>query len=174
MKSLIAALLIAVSVPAKAANLDTIVTDYAHPKLSASLLYTPSGVFDGGVTDVALVYHKADKNDSLWPQKLMEAGIPALSWTLLECGAGGNSSSAFAECGASVDIAPTLLSPITGALSRAGGNYAVIGKLLVSPDGNGLKLGISWKGNLITNGSVTPFDRIAFSPRLKIGYNYQF
>ena len=175
MKSLIAALLLAAAaIPARASYLDTIVSDYKHPKLSASMLYTPKLDFDGGVTDVALIYHKADPKDSLWPQKLIDAGVPALSWTLLESGVGGNRQTAFLDFGASVDVAPTLLSPLTNALAKAGGKAAVIGALIVSPDGNGVKIGISWKGNVVTNYGLTRFDELRFSPRFKIGYNYQF
>lgn len=175
LKRLIAGLLLAVAaIPARAAYLDTIVQDPTHPKMSASLLYTSKLDFDGGVTDVALVYHKADPKDSLWPQKLIDAGVPALSWTLLESGVGGNRQTAFLDFGPSVDVAPTLLSPLTNALSKAGGTYAKAALLIVSPDGNGVKLGFGWKGNVIQNGGLTRFDDLRFAPRFKVGYNYQF
>ena len=50
----------------------TILKDPTHPKLSAQVLYTPSFVFDGGVTDVAIVYHKADPDNTLWPQSFLD------------------------------------------------------------------------------------------------------
>lgn len=166
--------LVALSAASEAAYLDTIVADPTHPKVSASLLYTPKLEFDGGVSDVALVFHQADPHDSLWPQKWIESGVPALSWTLLECGVGGNTQSAFGECGSSVDVAPTLLSPLTAQLRKAGGRYALAADLIVSPDGNGLKIGWSWKGNFVQGGGITRFDDLRFAPRLKLGYNYKF
>lgn len=154
--------------------LEAIVSDPSHPKMSASLQYTSKLDFDGGVTDVALVYHRADPHDSLWPQKWIDAGVPAISWTLLECGAGGNTKTAFGECGASVDLAQTLLSPLSSALKTAGGKYAAFGSLLVSPNGGGVKLGVGWKSNLIENGGFARFDDMRFPPRYKFGYTYLF
>ena len=172
LKRLVAGLLILTPMPCFAAYLDTIVANPAHPYLSASMLYTSKLVLDGGVTDVALVWHVADPKDSLWPQKWIDAGVPALSWTLLECGAGGNTSSGFAECGASLDAAPTILGPLVSALNKAGGKYATVASLIANPNGNGVKLGVSWKANLLENGGVPQFDKIRAPVRYKVGYNY--
>lgn len=174
MNKLIALILVALTIPANASYIDTIVSDPFHPKMSLSLMYTSKMESDGGVTDVALAFHKADPKDSLWPQKLIDAGVPALTWTLLECGVGGNRDSAFAECGASIDAAQTMLGPIASALKNAGGYYAVFGNMLVSSDGGGVKIGMGWKSNIIQRGGFEQLDHLRFPPRYKLGYMYQF
>lgn len=153
---------------------NTIVKDPTHPKMSAELLYTPKIEFDGGVTDVALVYHKGDPTDTLWPQPLLDIGAPPFSWTLFEMGAGGNRDTGFIHTGASINVAPTLLGPLTEGLKSAGGTYAKIGTLLVAPDGGGVKLGIGWKTNIVRNGGFERFDHLSMPPRYGIGYTYQF
>jgi hypothetical protein len=153
--------------------LRTIVSDPTHPKLSARLLFTSKFVADGGVTDVALVYHKHDGLEP-WPAVLENAGIVCPSFTLLEVGAGGNAASAFVDAGLSVNIAPTLLTPLTSALKTAGGTAAVVGNLLVAPDGSGLSLGFGWKSNVIDNRALVRFDDLRFPPRYSVGYTWQF
>lgn len=152
----------------------TILKDPAHPKVSASLLYTAQMDFDGGVTDVALVYHKADPTDTLWPQKLLDLGMPPLSWTLLELGFGGNRDTAFARGGLAVDVAPTLLSPLKDGLHRIGGLAGRFGSLLVAENGTGVKLSVGWKTTLLQNGNLQRFNDLRFPPRYGVGYTYQF
>lgn len=152
----------------------TILRDYAHPKMSASLLYTSKLDFDGGVTDVALIYHKADPTDTLWPQAFQDLGMPPLSWTLLELGFGGNRQSAFLRGGVAVDVAPSLLSPLKDALHRVGGLAGRFGSLLVAENGTGLKLSIGWKTTVLQNGARVRLDDLRFPPRYGIGYTYQF
>lgn len=153
---------------------DTIIKDPAHPKMSAQLLYTPQFDFDGGVTNVALVYHKADPTDTLWPRKLLDLGMPPISWTLLEVGLGGNRQTAFVHGGLAVDVAPTLLGPLTNALKAAGGTAAKIGSLIVAPNGSGVKLSVGWKTNVIQNGGLVRLHDLRLPPRYGFGYSYQF
>lgn len=153
---------------------ETIVRDIAHPKVTASTLYTSRFDFDGGETKAALVWHKGDPNDTLWPQQLLDLGMPPLSWALLELGVGGNRESAFGRIGSSVDIAPTILSPLSSALKGAGGTAAVVGNLLVSPNGSGVNISFGWKANVIQNGGVARFNEWRFPPRFGFGYTYQF
>ncbi len=159
---------------ARAAYFDTIFQDPAHPKLSAKFLYTPKFAPDGGVTDVAAVYHRADPADSLWPRALLAAGLPPLSWTLLELGAGGNSQSGFLHFGASVNAAPTILGPLTARLRAAGGTYAKAADVLSAPNGTGLALGLGWKADAVANGGLRRFNQMRFPPRFGVGYTYQF
>lgn len=174
MKLLLAALIFACALPARAAYLKTFFQDPAHPKVSGSMLLTSRGDFDGGESDLALIFHKADPAETLMPQALLDLGIKPVSWTLLEGGAGGNTHTGFLSAGPGVYVAPTLLGPLTQALEAAGGNYAVLGHLLVSPDGSGLRLGVHWKANVINNGGLTRFNDLRFPPRYVFGYGYQF
>lgn len=153
---------------------DTFFRDPSHPKISAQILYTSRFDFDGGVSDVALVYHKADPGDSLWPKTFLAAGIPPLSWTLLEVGGGGNTQTGFVHFGTSINVAPTVLGPAIAALHNAGGKAAAFGNLLVSPDGSGLKLSLGWKADVVENGGFRRFNELRFPPRYGIGYVYQF
>lgn len=173
-KMILAALVCLGGLDARAAYFNTIVSDPAHPKISAKLLYTSKFALDGGLSDVALVYHKADPADCLWPKKLLDLGFPPVSWTLLEAGAGGNRETAFTHLGVSVNFAPTLLGPLINALDKIGGKAEALGMLLVSPDGSGLSLGLGWKANVVQNGGVVPFDHLRFPPRYSMGYVYQF
>lgn len=174
MRQILAVLLLTLSVKSKAAYIETIFNDPKHPYLSASALYTPKFEFDGAQTSVAIAYHRADPKDSLWPQKWIDAGVPALSWQLLELGAGGDTHSGFVSAGASVDLGPTLLGPLAGLLGSAGGSYATAGKLLVSPDGSGLKLGYGAKSVLIQNGGLVDWKDIRIVGRYEVGYVYKF
>lgn len=153
---------------------DTILKDPAHPKLTLSTLFTSRAAFDGAETKAAIVYHKGDATDTLWPQKLLDLGAPPLSWALFELGVGGNSQSAFVRGGASVDVAQTILGPAAQLLRGAGGTAAVIGNLLISPDGNGVNLSIGWKARLIENGMPLRINDIRLPPRYGVGYTYQF
>lgn len=175
-KTLLAALLLAGPAARAAADpyFRTILQDPTHPKISASALYTSRGEFDGGVTDVALVYHKASAEDTLWPRQLLELGAPPISWTLVEVGAGGNRQTAYVRGGLAVDVAPTLLGPLTQALERAGGLAAKFGNLIASHDGSGVKLSLGWKTTVVRNGGVPPLNEWSFPPRYGIGYCVAF
>lgn len=149
--------------------LRTIVSDPAHPKLSAKLLFTSKFAADGGVTDMALVYHKHDGLEP-WPTVLENAGIVCPSFTVVEAGVGGNANSAFVHAGLSLNVAPTVLGPLTDILKKSGGTAAVIGNLLVAPDGSGLSIGMGWKSNIIDKRALVRFDDLRFPPRYSIGY----
>jgi len=153
---------------------DTVFKDPKHPKISASVLYTADGKFDGGMTNVAVVYHKADPDNSLLPRKIRDLGVEPISWTLLELGGGGNQENAFGAGGTSIDVAPALLGPIKKVLERAGGRAAKFAPLLVSSNGSGVKLGISWKADIIKHGRFQRFNDLSFPPRYTVGYTYQF
>ncbi len=153
---------------------ETILKDPGHPKIGFGVLYTPAFLFDGAVTDVATIFHRGDPNDSLWPQQLLDLGFPPISWTLLELGGGGNRETGFVHGGASVNLAPTVLGPLTKALERAGGNAAKLGSLLEAPDGSGVRFGVGWKANVVRDGGLAPLNEMRFPPRYGIGYVYQF
>lgn len=154
---------------------ETILKDPAHPKVGVGVLYTPAFIFDGGVTDVALIFHRANPDDTLWPQQLLDLGMVPVSWTLLEVGGGGNRETAFIHAGASVNLAPTVLTPLTKALARVGGVPAKIGAILVAPDGSaGVRFGVGWKANAVQNGGLAPLNAWRFPPRYGVGYVYQF
>lgn len=174
MRKILAALLLSLPAIAKAAYLETIFKDPAHPYVSASVLYTPRFDFDGGMTDVAIVYHKADVNDSLWPKSWINAGVPALSWQLIELGIGGDRHTAFGSAGSSVDLAATLLGPLASVLKAQGGTYATASNLLVSPDGSGLKIGYGGKTVFLQNGGLVDFKDLRVVGRWKLGYVYRF
>ncbi len=176
MKSLIAAVaLLLAAAPAKASPyFDTVFRDPAHPKISAALLYTPRFDFDGGVSDVAVIYHKGDPANTVWPKALLDMGIPPVSWSLLELGAGGNRQTGFVHFGTSVNVAPTLLGPLASGLKGLGGKAAVAGNLLVAPNGGGVKLSLGWKANAVEDGAIVRFNRLRFPPRYGVGYTYQF
>ena len=152
----------------------TLLKDPTHPKISVSAIYTPALVFDGMITDVAVVYHKADRNNTLWPQKALDMGLEPLSWTLLEIGFGGNSDSGFVSAGISVNAAPTLLGPLVKALSSIGGKAAAFGALIIDKDGNGVKLSLRWKADLIKTGGLTNLNDLSFPPRYGFGYTFAF
>ncbi len=73
-----------------------------------------------------------------------------------------------------MDVAPTMLGPLVKQLEKIGDKAAAFGKLLVSPDGSGVNIGIGWKANLIRNGGFIPINEIRFPPRYGVGYTYQF
>lgn len=153
---------------------NTVLKDPLHIPVSMQVLFTPQFGVDGGVTDAAMVWHKGSPDDSMWPQTLLNLGFPPVSWTLLELGAGGNTEDAFVHAGAGLNVAPTVLGPLTQALSAAGGTYAAFGKLLVAPDGTGLSLSAGWKANVIKNGVIPPLDQLTFPPRFGVGYIWVF
>lgn len=153
---------------------ETILKDPAHPRIGAGVLYTPAFEFDGAVTDVALVFHRANPDDTLWPKQLLDIGFPPISWTLLELGGGGNRESGFVHGGASVNLAPTVLGPLTKALEHAGGRYAAIGRLLEAPNGSGIRFGVGWKANVIRDGGIAPLNTMTLPPRYSVGYLFQF
>ena len=164
-----------VTAPAFAAPyFQTLLQDPANPKMSVSVIYTSKLVFDGAMTDVALVYHKADKANTLWPQKALDLGLEPLSWTLLELGFGGNRETAFFSAGVSVNVAPTLLGPIVKGLEAIGGKAATFGSLILDKDGNGIKLSLRWKADILKRGGLTNINDLSFPPRYGIGYTYQF
>jgi hypothetical protein len=163
-----------IALPAGAAYFDTLFADPAHPRVSARMLYTSRFAPDGGIGDVALIYHRADPADSLWPKAFLDAGAPPISWTLLEIGAGGNLQTAFASAGVSVNVAPSVLGPLAAALKRAGGAAANFGALLVAPNGSGVNASLGWKTNVLQDGGFARFDRMRFPPRYGFGYCYQF
>lgn len=175
MKSIVIVALLFAAKSAKAAPyFDNLARDPQHPKVSASALYTPRMQPDGAVSNVALVWHKADPADCLWPAALLNAGFPPISWTLLEVGGGGNTRSGFADFGAGVNVAPTLLGPLTAAMNRAGGNWKAAGSLISNPNGSGLKVGVDWKSSVVSNGGLLRFNQMRLNDRLSFGYAYQF
>lgn len=175
MKKLLAGLLIFVPHLAMAESyFKTIYSDPLHPKISATALFTSKADYDGTVGDVALIWHKADINDSLWPHALLDAGFPPLTWTLLELGAGGDGHKGFVHTGASVDIAPTLLGPFVAVLHRAGDTASTFGDILANRDGSGVRVSLGWKGDIVENGALKRFNEIKFAPRYGVGYSYVF
>lgn len=175
MKKLLIALMLGPLTPAIAAPyFQTVVSNPFHPFTSLTAIFTSKAVFDGALAEVAAVYHKGDKNETLLPQFLLDAGIQPVSWALLELGAGGNKETGFVNAGLGVNLAPSLLGPVTQLLERAGGNYAAFGKYVVSPDGNGVKLSLSWKLNVISEGGFTPLTDYRAPPRYGVGYGWQF
>lgn len=176
MTKILAALCLAAALaaPSRAAYFKTFLQDPAHPKVSASALYTSRGAFDGAESDLAVIFHKADPAETLLPQALLDLGVKPVSWTLLEAGAGGNTRTGFLSAGPGLYVGPTLLGPLAQALDAAGGNYAVFGRLLVAPDGSGVRLGLHWKANAVENGGLARFNELRFAPRYVVGYGFQF
>lgn len=161
--------------PSQAAYFQWIGGDPSHPKTAVDTLFTPRTFqFDGAETNVAVVFHAPDPNESIIPTRLLLAGVKPVGWTLLELGAGGNSSQGFGTVGTSVELGQTALGPLTTALEDLGGGYKSFAQLLIAPNGDGLKLGIKWKANVLANGGVQPFDKWRFPPRYTIGYQYSW
>ena len=161
--------------PAKAAYFETIFSDPLHPRISATLLYTPQFKPDGGVANVAIIHHRASSQDTIIPKMLLNLGMQPVSWTLLELGGGGNREKGFGTIGTSVDLAPTLLGPLASWLLKVGGKGAAVSQLLVSPDGTGgVKLSIAWKADALEHGTIMPLNHWRFPPRYGVGYCYQF
>ena len=146
----------------------------AHPLQSVSFMYTSQMAFDGMKTDVMIAGHKADPKDTLWPQKALDLGLPPLSYSLLDLGFGGNSHTAFVTLGPSVEVAHTLLGPLTIAMNKAGGNWATASKIISAPDGSGVRIGLAWKATVLDNSGVPRLDQIRFPPRYTFGYAYQW
>jgi hypothetical protein len=174
MKGMIAAVIVFLSFSAKAAYFDGIWDNPTHPITSLTAFYSPSLSFDGMATSAAIIYHRADIADSILPKSWLAAGVQPVAWSLLDFTAGGDSHSAFISIGPSVNLAQSLLGPVSASMQRAGGNCAMIGKLLVSPDGAGLRLAIDWKGYVLQNGEITRLNQMRFPPRYGIGYTYPF
>ena len=153
---------------------DTIFKDPKHPKISVAALFTSRAKFDGAVTNVALVYHKASESNTIIPKKLRDLGVQPISWTLIEAGAGGNSENAFVSGGLSLDLAPALIGPLAKLLARAGGRAEKFSKLIVSPNGTGVKLGMAWKTDFLKDGTFQRLNDLRFPPRYSLGYTFQF
>lgn len=174
MKSLIFVLLV-LAAPARAAYFETFFQDPKHPVTSASAIWTAEFKSDGAVADLAVLFHRPDANDSLLFRACpacKDAGLRPIGWSLVEIGAGGNAENGFFTFGSSVDASPTVLGPLSDLLKRQGGKCALAGSLLYDDKGNGLKLSIRWKAEVISGGIVQPFDRWRFPPRYGIGYRY--
>jgi hypothetical protein len=172
----ILALVVVSAVPSHAAYFEFIWQDPAHPQISGGSLFTPKMEYDGIGTDVAMMFHAADPNDTIIPQKLQDLGIKPISWCALCVGGGGNSKTGFATISASINVAPTLLGPVAKAVRQSKSPAAQIAAdLIASGDGqSGLKIGVAWKSDVIVNGTVQPFDKWHFSPRFVFGETWRF
>ena len=148
----------------------------AHPVASVGSLLTAKGAYDGVSTKVTLVWHKADAANSITPQALQNIGVKPFSWTLLDCGAGYGNGTGKLNCGAGVNLAPTILGPIaqplkasSSPLAQAAG--AIIGGL---PDGSGLNVGPTWAATPIQNGTLRPLNRWGSHLDFFFGATYGF
>ena len=174
MKKMMLSLMLMFPAVSRAAYFQPIWTTPSHPLTAVTFMYTSKGMFDGAVADFAVAPHKGDVNDSILPRRWLDAGLQPISWSLLDLGVGGNTQSAFLKVGPSIDLTQNLLGPISALLIKAGGNYATFGKLMTSPTGNGLKLGVAWKVNVWNNGGVPKFDQLSAPIRYCFGANYQW
>ena len=148
----------------------------AHPVASAGSLLTAKGAYDGVSTKVALVWHKADPKNSIVPQALQNVGVKPFSWTLLDCGAGYGNGTGKADCGAGVNLAPTLLGPLAQPLKASSSPLAqaigaVIGGL---PDGSGLNVGPTWAATPVQNGTLMPINHWGSHLDFFFGATYGF
>lgn len=164
--------LMTLAASSRAAYLQTIFQDPKHPQVGADALFTMKGASDGGSASVAVVYHPASMTDTLIPQRLLDLGVKPISWAPVEVGGGGNRDHAFGTLGASANFAPTLLGPLAQLLDASG--RSTVSKLILSPDGSGLKLGLCWKASAIQDGTILPVNRWVFSPRISVGGLWKF
>lgn len=172
MKNLLVVAFLALAGSANAAYLQNILQDPKHPQISANGLFTMKGAGDGGSLSAAVIFHKADPNDTIIPQRLLDLGVKPVSWAPLAIGGGGNRDHAFGTIGASANFAPTLLGPLAQALDASGKSF--LSKLLVSPDDSGLNLGLCWKADAVRDGTILPLNRWAFAPRFTVGGVWRF
>ncbi len=149
--------------------------DWAHAQVSAQLLYAPARkmVFDGGSADLAVIYNPAILS-SKWPKAFTSAGVPPPACAFLELGGGGDKQSGFVHVGASCNVAPVLVGYAVKGLTAAGGTYAGIGALILSPDGSGVKLSVGDKADVVANGGVEKLASIKGEVVVGVGYTYKF
>ena len=148
----------------------------SHPVASAGSLLTAKGGYDGVTTKIALVWHKADATNSIIPQDLQNIGVKPFSWTLLDCGAGYGNGTGKMDCGAGVNLAPTLLGPLAAPLKASSSPLAqaaggIIGGL---PDGSGLNVGPTWAATPVQHGTLLPVNHWGSHLDFFFGGTYSF
>ncbi len=157
------ALLLALAAPVQAFDgpyFTAIWENPKHPLTSAGSLLTAKGGYDGVSTKVALVWHKADPDDSLIPAALQNIGVKSFGWTLLDCGAGYGNGTGKLDCGTGINFAPTLLGPIAAPLKASTSKLAqAIGAIVGGlPDGSGLNVGPTWAATPVQHGVLLPIN----------------
>jgi hypothetical protein len=166
-------LLALVAAPARAAYIKTILQDPTHPRVSAGLSFNSKLELDGGGTAVALVYHEADREDSLIPNALLDLGIRPVSWAI-QGGVGGDTKNVIIPFGASANLTPTVLGPALDLMRRSSSPTAqTLAKILDSPAG-GVAFGPQWTAKPVRDGVILPLNSWRFPPGWFVGGLWRF
>jgi hypothetical protein len=132
----------------------------SHPIVTMGTLMTTKGAYDGVTTQVALVWHKGDKYNTIIPQALQDMGVQPMSWTLLNAGAGYGNGTGNMLCGSSVNVGPSLLGPVGQLLKQSNNIVAqTAGNFLQGTSAGGVALGYVWNANPIKDGALMPFNQ---------------
>ncbi len=154
----------------------TLVSNPAHPYVSLGSNFTTKGEFDGMTSQVALIWHKGDPNNTLIPDSLQNAGLKPFSWTLLACGAGYGNGTGVLTCGSSINVAPTLFGPLAQVLNATSNPVAkaIASFMAGAPNGSGLALGYTWHMEPVADGALKPFNQWGSHVDAFIGAGYSF
>ncbi len=120
-------------------------------------------------TNVAVVYHEADPNNTLIPESL-QAYVPPESWTLLNVGYGGG----IAGLGSSVNLAATAQGYLSRGLLASSNLKAQVIGAAVKPSTSGLSInaGPQLFATIIRSSVILPFNQWKGIPGWFIGAAY--
>jgi len=176
MKSLLAALFLALAVNSHAYNGPYFQglwgKNLTHPQTSLGAVFDSKGnLISGAFTNVAIVYHSADPDNSLIPTQL-QSYLPPESWTLLNFGYGGS----IAGFGASINLAATVQGYASEAFSASANPSLQAFGGLIKPGTSPVSInaGPEWFSAVVRNSTLLPFDQWKGVPGWFVGGAYKF
>lgn len=176
LKEILAAIALGILAPACALAFDgpyfSEICEHGHLNANASLgavLDSRGVVQNGAFTNVALVYHTADANNTIIPAGL-QAYIPPESWTLLSVGYGGG----LAGVGANINLAATAQGYASEALLASGKPSLQVLGAAIKPGASALSInaGPEWFSAVVRGSTVLPFNQWKGEPGWFVGGAY--
>jgi hypothetical protein len=175
MKILIAAAVLALAAPVQAAYFSTFFQEPTKPHISAGALFDSRLIARGAASNLSLIFHRANTDDSLIPKSWQEAGIKPIAWSLLDVGIGKQSGDFIIAVGASVNLSPTILGPVADKMKASGSLFLRgFGYLLDSSGGSGIAFGPKWMACPLHGDTFKPFNQWNFTPGWFLGASWQF
>jgi hypothetical protein len=124
-------------------------------------------------SELALVYHVGDLNETIIPQCLLDLGVKPVSYGL-NAGVGGSSGNFYIPLGPFVNLTPTILGPLLQVMDNSGNMTLVgLGKIL-SSDKGGVAFGPTWTAYPVVGGTIMPFNSWRWAPGYFCGALYKF
>lgn len=171
-----AAFLLLALVPGQASAgkyIKTLLDDPLHPPLSAGVTFDARMKLNGGATMAAVVYHPADPENSLVPQRLLDLGVRPIGWAV-NLGLGGTPEEFVVPFGASANLTPTVLGPGLDLMKKS--SSAVLKTVATAIDGpsGGIAFGPQWTTKLMRGGVILPLNEWRFPPGWFVGGLWKF